>query len=503
MKTLFSTINLLVEKRYFFIAIIFVCFLNIIPRLNNFHDWGGDFSCYIMQAQAIVQNSMQDFINKNTITINDTIGYLSSYGIVEELGPIAYPWGFPLLLAPIFAIFGFNLVAFKAIGAIFLILILFILKKIFEKRLDNTSLLLLLSIFAFNPRYYEFAGQILSDIPFLFFSLYALYGINKIFIEDKNSSLLQIFILSFFIFYSFVIRVNGIAILATLVFMQILTFKFYNYFHLNIDQTKIYFLFYIFFIIFVIIWNLYFPSVLGGYSKVLTNITIKSILGNIVYYAFVIREFIPIKTEGIRSFFFAISIPLFIIGILNHWKRDFLYIIFSFFTLAIFIIFTARQGYRYIFVVIPFYFYFSILGFNCICLKFNFNLKQYMNVIIIFLFVLSLLSAYRINFIEKISIDNTPYTNSANEIWKYIKNNINIEDYIISEKPRVVRMLTQRNGFSRYSADKIFGTKAKYLLFNKLRNLPISEDEVLELVRNEKLESIFDNQEFSLFIINP
>ena len=77
--------------------------------LNYGHNWGGDFSAYIMQAKSINQFSTNEFIKKNRITIEQSS---------TRIGPVAYPWGFPIMLAPIYATFGLHLFALKMVGVL-------------------------------------------------------------------------------------------------------------------------------------------------------------------------------------------------------------------------------------------------------------------------------------------------------------------------------------------------------------------------------------------------
>ena len=75
--------------------------------LNYAHNWGGDFSVYIMQVRSISQFSTGEFIENNRVTIEQSS---------TRIGPVAYPWGFPVMLAPIYATFGLHLFALKIIG---------------------------------------------------------------------------------------------------------------------------------------------------------------------------------------------------------------------------------------------------------------------------------------------------------------------------------------------------------------------------------------------------
>ena len=72
--------------------------------LNYAHNWGGDFSVYIMQARSISQFSTGEFIENNRVTIEQSS---------TRIGPVAYPWGFPVMLAPNLCYFRVTFICFK------------------------------------------------------------------------------------------------------------------------------------------------------------------------------------------------------------------------------------------------------------------------------------------------------------------------------------------------------------------------------------------------------
>jgi hypothetical protein len=73
------------------------------------HAWGDDFASYIMQAVALVEGRPSDFVRANTFTIDRS---------TVVLGPYAYPWGYPLLLAPLYAARGVDFGAFKSLNLV-------------------------------------------------------------------------------------------------------------------------------------------------------------------------------------------------------------------------------------------------------------------------------------------------------------------------------------------------------------------------------------------------
>src|SRR6185503_3077378 len=133
--------------------------------LTRGHEWGDDFASYIMQAESIWHGDTQGFVEHNSFTI-----FQSS----NQIGPIAYPWGYPLILTPAYALRGIHPLALKLPGLFFYAAFLICLYLLLTRRLPQTEGLLLVGLFAFNPLFIVFLDQILSDIPFLFFSTLAL-----------------------------------------------------------------------------------------------------------------------------------------------------------------------------------------------------------------------------------------------------------------------------------------------------------------------------------------
>ena len=78
--------------RYFIPIILVSSLLLHLCSLDGGHNWGGDFASYLRQAHCIVNGSFEPFMTQNTFTVAESD---------LQVGPIAYPWGYPLLLAVI------------------------------------------------------------------------------------------------------------------------------------------------------------------------------------------------------------------------------------------------------------------------------------------------------------------------------------------------------------------------------------------------------------------
>lgn len=99
------------SKPGYFIGIALVLFLPLLfIGTHTSHDWGDDFAQYIHQAGNIVHGIPQS-----------ETGYV--YNQLNYIGPQAYPVGFPLLLAPVYAVAGNSMLAFTTFMSLIYIIL--------------------------------------------------------------------------------------------------------------------------------------------------------------------------------------------------------------------------------------------------------------------------------------------------------------------------------------------------------------------------------------------
>src|ERR1043165_1898556 len=79
-------------------------------QLTRGHEWGDDFAWYILQAKSILNGTTDEFMKESAFT---------NYQSTTYLGPLAYPWGYPLLLTPVYAVKGISPLALKLPALIF------------------------------------------------------------------------------------------------------------------------------------------------------------------------------------------------------------------------------------------------------------------------------------------------------------------------------------------------------------------------------------------------
>ncbi|HEX6034717.1 MAG TPA: hypothetical protein VFY83_09800, partial [Anaerolineales bacterium] len=177
--------------------------------LTRGHQWGDDFAWYIVQAKSILDGTTDEFMQQSAFTNGKS---------TTHLGPLAYPWGYPLLLVPVYAVKGISPLALKLPALFFYVGFLVCLYLLMKSRLTEIESLLVVSLFAFNPLLLQFLDQILSDIPFLFFSTLSLLLMTW---RGRRSALHNVCI-GAAVFFTTFLRVTGVLLLGCFLIVEFL-----------------------------------------------------------------------------------------------------------------------------------------------------------------------------------------------------------------------------------------------------------------------------------------
>jgi len=191
----------------FLIVIIILSILLGAGILRRGHEWGDDWAWYVLQAKSVLNGTIADFMKTSAFTNNESTTYV---------GPIAYPWGYPLILVPAYALRGVHPLVLKLPGLLFYAAFLISLYLLMRNRLTETESLLIVALFAFNPLMFQFVDQILSDIPFLFFSTLSLWLMTK----EGTPGVLRNIAIGVSIFFVVFIRTTGILLLGSFLLVK-------------------------------------------------------------------------------------------------------------------------------------------------------------------------------------------------------------------------------------------------------------------------------------------
>ncbi len=154
----------------------FVVLILTIPlfflNMETYPGWGGDFALYINQAIHIADGLPQK-----------ELGYIYN-PFHPGLSPIVYPVGWPLLIAPVYTIFGFDIYAIQVLSAALLAISGLIFYYLFRVYVPTAMAIAGALLIVYHPQIADLKGWLLSEIPFVLFltatiSLYIKGGIKR------------------------------------------------------------------------------------------------------------------------------------------------------------------------------------------------------------------------------------------------------------------------------------------------------------------------------------
>ena len=454
--------------------------------LTRGHEWGDDFASYIMQAQSILNGNMDEFIEGNTFTIFESS---------VQIGPVAYPWGYPLVLTPVLVLKGVHALALKLPGLFFFAGFLICLYLLIETRLTRTESLLLVSLFAFNPTLVRFFDYITSDIPFMSASVLVLLMITK---PSRTHEVWSQIFLGIAIFIAFFIRTTGIILLAAFLVYQALRF-----FRERDKRKSIILNTIIIVVTFAILWvvsSIIFPNGQGSYFQQLAGFTFETLQENIHNYFYVFIEFFG--SNPAWTFIYYTFVLFFLIGIWTRRNADHMLVIFFGLYLAIMLIWPEWQGIRFIFPSLPIFMYFAFQGIKTAIRLLpetyrstgkvtNFTL--WLVLVGIFLINSGTLAYANLKDGRKI---NGPFDPFSKEMYEFIKTETPAESVIVFFKPRALRLFTDRDSIMAIECEHL--TRGDYIALHKTWEYSqILPDEIQGC--NVPMNLVFENRRFLVY----
>ena len=460
--------------------------------LRSGHNWAySDFASYVMQAQSILTGTTSDFIEHNSVTI---------YQSDVEIGPIAYPWGYPLLLVPVLAIAGFSTLGMKLLNVIFYLGFLLTLFALLYRRLSFSENMAILSLFAVSPIFLSFENYILSDISFLFFSTFSILLIDSFSDYFGKISSKRVFI-GVVIFIAFTIRTNGLLILLTLAI--------YDFLQLYLNRGKLKLVkewilsFTIPYLIFAGLWGGLSLLLPDGQSSHLSHYdyqTFSGVIDNLRYYFNLGVEFFdPLPYAEI---IYSLFVIFFFIGLFTKLRNNLLFATYLFLTYILYISWPDRQGIRFLFPILPFFIYFAWLGIAKLTARASKEIQNlsfgliWLLIFIPFAFTsaqgaMSNLSAYG----EK----QGPFRENNIEIFNYVERNTPEESIIVFHKPRIMRLMTDRDAILILKCESL--ERGDYFVYSKdvLDVGQLSQSEIASC--DVSIENVFESRKIIIYQI--
>lgn len=316
--------------------------------LDAGHGWGDDQAAYLTTAFAIADGRIEEQ-NKINLFMHPMKG-----NIQER----AYVWGYPLMLIPIYKLFGFNrdtystVVYYKLPGCLCMALLAGILYLFYRRRFSRLTSMLLTAALVFSVGLFPQVNNLYTDVPFLAFTMLSLYLAEAFWQQERTGcKLLLGILLGVSLWATYVIRLNGPLTLAAVA----LGHGLYQLRRRRFDRWLLQLFPYFFFggILFLSYKLLPVPT---SNSSDLGKITLAGIGYNLQYYDVLLQEWGATLFSGLPLFRYEGTwLVLLIASLIGFWfhKDEAHLFFFGAATFAGCCILDYQQGLRYLYPMLP------------------------------------------------------------------------------------------------------------------------------------------------------
>lgn len=189
--------------------------------LDRGHEWGDDFAAYMLQARAIANGTMEEQSRLNRIIHPSEL----SFGGEEDPETITYVWGYPLALAGVYKLVGYDPaeggipLAYKLPNLIAYALFAVVVYLFYRRRFSFEGSLFLSLLFALHTQMLAHVNTLMSDVFCLTLSMAALLLI-EIFLEcgiGKKKACIGV-LLGAVLWYNYEVRLNGVTVIYIVIF---------------------------------------------------------------------------------------------------------------------------------------------------------------------------------------------------------------------------------------------------------------------------------------------
>ena len=395
-----------------------------VATIRTGHDWGDDFALYIQHARNIAAGAPYA-----------ETGYIYNPHN-PAVGPRTYPPGFPLLLAPVVMVFGLDLQPMKVVIVLCFVGTLLLLPHVFQRDVPPRFTAALILVMGLNPFFWDFKDEVLSDIPFLFFTLLSLYAFQRwrkvplaglaaaaaIATRTLGVVLIPCFIVSDLLQLRRVRRETvlacGIAV-ALLLLQRLFGAQDGSYF----DTFTVT------------------PAVVGrnivDYLRALSDIWDNG-------YSGIGRKLVFLVTVGLAGFGYFRAVR----GI-GESRGPTVVEIFPVLYVIPVMLWPAYQGTRFLIPLIPFYLYYCLLGIRGL----ESALAPRRHVALAFLAIVALVYGARYSTLRYGPLPDGVAAPESVELFRFVKQNTSPQDIFVFSKPRALALFTGRRASAPFTPD--------------------------------------------------
>jgi hypothetical protein len=434
----------MLKNLQFLLFLLFLGFFSIlqINDLDSNYSYGDDFAQYIMQSKALFDSS----INEHNLQTQ-----LNSY-TTTQIGPNSYPIGYPVALKTVEIFSSGEFKYYKLINIIFFSFYILFSYLIISKKSKMYALFVSFLLLC-SQEILNLSQSIESDLMFSLLCIVSIY-----FLENKKNPFLSLLIG----LLSVLVKLQGV------VFLFALTIYFYQK-NILIKYRNSYT---IFIFSYLLIYISPYKFIFGEYkdhfrqfSPYFLNFRYNiKILSESIIPGFIEISFI----EYFIMFLLIFIIVKTLLGLDNISIHSLVVLgYFSFFSLYL-----NQQGIRFLLVILPSLF---LLMYELLDIK-RLKLNLATGLVIILVLV-------NLQLPLSVELPNQAFNDESKKLYSFINNNVNENQYIAAEKPRLIRLATNKN---TVFLEKESILKKPYLLIISSLNLYEfqSELESYSLIKN-------------------
>jgi hypothetical protein len=472
-------------KKYFPLALILLLSASLaFGTLTRGQTWLDDWAGYLLQARSIPTGTEQVFLDQNAFSVDNS-------DIV--IGPAAYPWGFPLILAPVYQICGLKPLCLKLINLPFFALTLIAFYFFLARRIPERGALLLTAVFGLSPAMIAAHDTLLSDLPFLFFSTATLLLID-LYRERQNEKRHGLGVLiGLAIFWAFFTRTNGILLFGALALIQFLQWRAKR---ITLISALVPYA------VFALLWAFSawaFPNGAQSYFDQYNTFTLQILFNQMQSYLWVIADFFAFP---FGNWLYAALFVFFIAGLVRRREQDAHLILYAALTYFIFVSWPYWQGLRFFFPLIPLFLYFTWQGMAWAVGRLTPRWQGAPLVIfgIVTLAALIVSSRMLIANLNSERAINGPFDEYSAGMFAFVREQTPPGSVIAFFKPRTLQLMADRSALVILDCGKVISTD--YLILHKKREGlgdQLSLDQVPACSPALDPHPIFENRRFLIY----
>jgi len=481
------------------VMIAFSAFLAYI-NFTNGHNWGDDFAAYVMQAKGLADGSPRAPVAANSFTNQHSS---------RPLGPDAYPWGYPLLLAAAYRFYGLNLAAMKALNIPFFAVFLLASYLLFRPRLSRPVALLGVGLLAFNPTLLVFQDNVLSDVPFLAVATVVLLLIDAAVSRGRTllSPVADAAVIGLGAFVAVMIRTQGIVLLPSLLVAQIVAHRRRGPHEPAAASSSwlVRSLPYAAFGILYLLPGLFLP--IGGAYRFssMAGASLKTVTSSLLYYAALPADAFEWTPCG--PIIYGCTLPFCLAGLAARGRHDAALIAYGLCTLCLVVAWPDRQGLRFLFPLMPVYVYFACHGVmtaGCFLASASQARKKRLAHLCLAAMVLVFVAAAVEVGSRNIALGRKapgPFDAVSADMFHAVTSQTEPDSVLVFFKPRAMTLLTGRRSIMIDDAAQL--DRGNYLVWHKSKTLTgydqLSPELLASFAAAGRLQSMYDNAGFTLY----